>query len=107
MTTQIMEPMTVEELYARFPGLERALRDHDGEDGTTFELEEVGLVEVYEEEDDEGARTLLTRFRLTEVLDGLGQPVVFESWPEEEILLEGRMAGVNAHLWHKRAGRLR
>lgn len=91
---QITEKMTLEQLFDRVPGLKDALLEHEGEDGTSFSLEGVGKVDVYEEEDDEGARTLLTRYD-TELTDARGRKLTFEYWPGEGLMLKGRTSGIN------------
>jgi hypothetical protein len=91
----VLEKQTIEQLFDRLPGLRDALVDHDGEDGKTFDVPGVGAVTAYEEEDDEGARTLLTRFRLADVRDARGKNLVFEYWPGEGVMLRGRTTGIN------------
>ncbi len=91
----ILEKQTIEQLFDRLPGLKDALVDHDEEDRKTFDVPGVGAVTAYEEEDDEGASMLLTRFRLADVRDARGKNLVFEYWPGEGLMLEGRMTGIN------------
>lgn len=92
---KISEKQTIEQLFDRLPGLRDALADHDGEDGKTFDVPGVGAVYAYEQEDDEGASMLLTRFRLEGVTDARGKNLVFEYWPGEGLMLRGRTTGIN------------